>query len=243
MLAATWQEDRDTGFLAFSNADYRDAVEHLKRALGTAEKGGASAQELGLILEKLTTSYFATGWFRPARDTISKWDSILQASAGEPWVPQQRADRNRLALLVSDVLAQREPATEMGEDIAKHMGQAPPTIDGEAGMPLQPDKDVSINHDQAVEKPPAQTASSNNYAIHLVSLKNEAAVNDSWAILQESYPDLLGDKNLEVKKIDLGEQGTFYRIHAGFFAASAEAEATCEKLELLQQYCKVIDLD
>jgi len=248
-LAASWQEHRDAGFLSFSNADYRDAVEHLKRAIDAAEEEGASAEELGLILEKLTTSYFATGWFGPAEDTISKWDKVLQASAGEPWVPQQQVDRDRLALLVSEVLAQREPATETGKDPPKQVEKALPTEEDHSNipfypeLPFQPDDKLSINSDQAAEKQPATAASSKNYAIHLVSLKSEAAVNDSWAILQESYPDLLGDKNLEVKEIDLGEQGRFYRIHAGFFASSAEAEATCEKLQLLQQYCKVIEPD
>ena len=61
--------------------------------------------------------------------------------------------------------------------------------------------------------------------------------------MRKSYPDLLGDKSLEVTEIDLAEQGTFYRIHAGFFVASAEAEATCEKFRLLDHYCKVMDLD
>lgn len=241
-LAATWQEHRDAGFLAFSKADYGQAVDHLKKAIGPAEKEGASAEELSEMLEILATVYFANGWVRPAQDMISKWRSILLASAGEPWVPEQRVDRIRLASLVSEVLSQREPATEMGGDTPKQAGEAPPR-EGDADVPSQTDEQPFIKPNQAVKQRPTLTPSSSNYAIHLESLKDAASVNDSWVILQESYPDLLSDKSLEVTEIDLAEQGTFYRIHAGFFATSAEAEASCEKLKLLDQYCKVIDLD
>ena len=76
-LAATWQEHRDAGFLAFTSADYMVSAEHLEKALTAAHEGQASAQERGVILEKLTTSYLAARWFRRARNSISQWDGIL----------------------------------------------------------------------------------------------------------------------------------------------------------------------
>ena len=106
-LAAAWQEHRDAGFLAFTNADYMVSAEHLEKALTAAHEGQASAQERGLILEKLTTSYLAAKWFRRARDSILQWGNILERSPVEPWVVQQRIDRDRLALLVSEVLGRR----------------------------------------------------------------------------------------------------------------------------------------
>ena len=112
-LAATWQEYRDAGHLAFENADYTESAEHFEMALIAAHEAQASHQELGVILERLTTAYFATRWFRSARDSIVQWDGILKTSAGEPWVDQQRADRDRLALLVSEVLSD-----EAGENLA-----------------------------------------------------------------------------------------------------------------------------
>jgi len=102
--AATWQEHKEAGFLAFANADYMVSAQHLEKALTTAPEGQASAQERGRILETLATSYLAARWFRRARNSISQWDGILKASAGEPWVFQQRIDRDSLALLVSEVL-------------------------------------------------------------------------------------------------------------------------------------------
>ncbi len=217
-LAATWQEYRDAGLLAFENADYQESVEHFEMAFTAAHEAQASPQKLGVILERLTTAYFATRWFRSARDSIVQWDGILKTSAGEPWVNQQRADRDRLALLVSEVLPD-----EAGENLA-----------------------IGLARDQSFEgaqETPATQLESRGYAIHLVSLKTQDSADRSSAELKESFPDLLSDKDLEVRPIDLVEQGTFYRVHAFPFADAAEAKAACEKFRLLQQYCAVVTLD
>ncbi len=217
-LATTWQEYRDAGLLAFENADYLESAEHFEMALIAAHEGQASPQEFGVILERITTAYFAAGLFRTAQDAIVQWDGILKTSAGEPWVYQQRTDRDRLALLVSEALSD-----EAGEDL---------TI-GLAG-------DQSF---EGAQETPATQLESRGYAIHLVSLKTQDSADRSWAELKESFPDLLSDKDLEVRPIDLVEQGTFYRVHAFPFADAVEAKAACEKFRLLQQYCAVVTLD
>lgn len=113
--------------------------------------------------------------------------------------------------------------------------------------------DVELPISAAVDQPfeaikessaalPADLAAG-GYAIHLVSLANQESVDGSWAELQESFPDILAGKDLEVRQIDLDDRGIFYRIHAGPFAASAKAETTCEELRSLQQYCAVVAFD
>ncbi len=259
-LAATWQEHRDAGFLAFTNADYMVSAEHLEKALTAAHEGQASTQERGLILEKLTTSYLAARWFRRARDSISQWDNILERSPVEPWVFQQRIDRDRLALLVSEVLGDTEPEptsplSAPPYEAAEETPEAPPlesdvdvAFEPEVDIPFVPDVDlpISLAADQpfeAVKETSAAPPASSGYAIHLVSLKTQDSADRSWAELKESHPDLLSDKDLEVRPIDLVDQGTFYRVHAFPFADAAEAKAACEKFRLLQQYCAVVTLD
>jgi len=258
-LAATWQEHRDAGFLAFANADYTVSAQHLEKALTTAPEGQASAQERGLILEKLTTSYLATRWFRRARNSIWQWDGILETSTGEPWAFQQRNDRDSLALLVSEVLRGTEPevTSPLSAPPYEAAGATQEALDEasafepEVDVPFVPDVELPIG--LAVDQPfeaiketsaalPADPAAG-GYAIHLVSLANQESVDGSWAELQESFPDILAGKDLEVRQIDLDDRGIFYRIHAGPFAASAKAETTCEELRSLQQYCAVVALD
>ncbi len=263
-LAATWQEYRDAGLLAFENADYPESAEHFEMALIGAHEAQASHQELGVILERLTTAYFATRWFRSAQAAIVQWDGILKTSAGEPWVYQQRADRDRLALLVSEVLGDTEPEPtsplsappyEAAEETPEELDEAPP-LESDVDVAFEPEVDISFAPDvdlpislaadqpfEAVKETSAARPATSGYAIHLVSLKTQDAADHSWAELKESFPDLLSDKDLEVRPIDLVEQGTFYRVHAFPFADAVEAKAACEKFRLLQQYCAVVTLD
>ena len=258
-LAATWQEHRDAGFLAFANADYMVSAQHLEKALTTAPEGQASAQERGMILEKLTTSYLAARWFRRARNSISQWDGVLETSAGEPWAFQQRNDRDSLALLVSEVLGDTEPEVTSSLSAPPYEAAgAPPEASDETSafepvvdVRFVPDVELPIGAavDQSFEAIKETSASlpadpaAGGYAIHLVSLANQESVDGSWAELQGSFPDILAGKDLEVRQIDLDDRGIFYRIHAAPFAASAMAETTCEELRSLQQYCAVVALN
>lgn len=153
--AGTWQEERDAGFLAFSNADYAEATEHFEKALASAREAQASPEELGVILERLTTAYFAVRLFRRARDSIAEWDGILEASAGEPWAERQRTDRDVLSVLVSEVIGEEEPeapppdptsaagpATEIPQGSA-----GAPAADADADMPFEPDEPLEIPAD------------------------------------------------------------------------------------------------
>jgi SPOR domain len=100
---------------------------------------------------------------------------------------------------------------------------------------------------QPKAKPPGSAASTppafKGYAIHLESLKIKDNVLSSWAKLQAAYPSQLGGKSLVVKQVDLGEQGTFYRVLAAPFASSEDARKICRELKALGQYCAVLSLE
>ena len=262
--AAAWREHRDAGFLAFANADYMASAEHLEKALAAAHEGPASAEERGVIFEKLTTSYLAARWFRRARTSISRWDSVLATSPGEPWAFQQWIDRDRLALLVSEVIGEAEPDAASTVSIPPYdaaAGETPEALAAartfEAVVDVAFAPDVSLPVSLAADRPfeagqgpspaaradPGAVGGAGGYAIHLVSLAKQESVDGSWAELQESFPGILAEKGLQVRQVDLGDRGVFYRIHAAPFAASEKAEATCEELRSLQPYCAVVDLE
>ena len=81
-----------------------------------------------------------------------------------------------------------------------------------------------------------------DYAIHLVSAGRESNVQSSWDQLKATYPSQISNKSLVVRPVDLGDQGTFYRILAAPFADSAAAETVCRELETYGQYCAVLSL-
>ncbi len=269
-LAAAWQDHREAGFLAFDNADYAAAAEHLENALAAADQSQASARERGVVLERLTTSYLATRWFRRAHETIARWDRVLEGAEGESWAYEQRSVRDSLAVLVEEVIGdpEPEPAAAMtgapqasgGEAPASPGATAPDTgSDAEVDVPFLPDEappaaapvDGAANGSVILDVAPASASSSTpgatpaagGYALHLVSLTDPGAVEGSWATLQEAYPEILAGKDLAVRQVDLGDKGVFYRLHAAAFAAPEAAQVTCEKLRSLDQYCAVVDLE
>jgi len=71
-------------------------------------------------------------------------------------------------------------------------------------------------------------------------LKSEAAAKSAWAQFQKKYPDLLGNLDLNVVKIDLGGNGIFYRVQAGPLADRTAAANLCGKLGQRGQSCMVV---
>jgi len=94
----------------------------------------------------------------------------------------------------------------------------------------------------AAAKPAVQTAArtpSGAYVVQVAALRVRDGARSAWARLQRAHPGLLGDKQLTVKKVDLGARGIFYRVRAGFFADRAGASALCRALKARQQDCLV----
>ena len=95
----------------------------------------------------------------------------------------------------------------------------------------------------AVPAPPVQTAArtpSGAYVVQLAALRARAGTRPAWTRLQRAHPMLLGDKELTVQEVDLGERGIFYRVQAGFFPDRAGASALCRALKARQQDCLVV---
>ena len=268
--AASWQEQRDAGNQAFSEADYAGSAERFAAALTAAREGGAKPEDLGAILERLTTAYFAVRQFSRAEASIAEWDAILAEEADQPWAAEQRGQRDVLALLVSEVRGQTEPEAPPEASVPA----APPPVesaavpsqgaaaapDPEADEPFEPDQPflmpqsdspvadspVAASPGAATEVaavPPSAPTAPRRTAIHLVSLKDPEGAATSWGILQKSYPDVLAGKDLEVRRVELEGLGTYYRLYAVPFPDKATAGLACEALERSQQYCVVVTLD
>lgn len=251
-LAATWQEYRDAGFRAFANTDYADSVGYLEQALTAAQEARAAPKEVGEILQKLSNAYFAAGWIRRTSESIAQWDRILARSDDEAWVSQQRSDRDRLALLVSELLGNPEPETPSAPPArtSEPEAAAGAATDGadvelEVDQPFQPDEPMDVPAPQPAKpgtEAPAASPASGKYAVHLVSLTDPDGIEGSWAQLKAAFPGVLADKGLEVRQIEIEGEGTYYRIYAAPFSDAAAAGSACEALTRLQQYCAVATL-
>ncbi len=78
------------------------------------------------------------------------------------------------------------------------------------------------------------------YVVQLAALRARDGTRPAWVRLQRAHPMLLGDRELTVQEVDLGERGIFYRVQAGFFPDRAGASALCRALKARQQDCLVV---
>jgi len=95
--------------------------------------------------------------------------------------------------------------------------------------------------EQASETP--DSAARESFAAHLSSVRSRDGTETEWQKLQSQFPGLLADKTLTVRRIDLAEQGTFYRVMAGPFSDFDAAKEICTQLKASDQYCAVLTLD
>ena len=75
--------------------------------------------------------------------------------------------------------------------------------------------------------------------IHLASYRSNAGAEQAWGDLTSLNGDVLDGLRQVIESVDLGNDGTYYRLKAGPFTEYEEATAICNILATRNQYCKV----
>ena len=83
-------------------------------------------------------------------------------------------------------------------------------------------------------------AKSGDFVVQLAALKAKDSARPAWARLQKAHPALLGDRELAIQRVDLGDRGIFFRVQAGFFVERAGARDLCNALKARGQDCLVV---
>jgi SPOR domain len=78
---------------------------------------------------------------------------------------------------------------------------------------------------------PAPAGGGGGYVVQVSSQKSEADAHASYRVLQGKYPSVLGSQSVLVKRVDLGEKGTYYRAFAGPFSSADQAAQVCSSLK------------
>jgi hypothetical protein len=81
-----------------------------------------------------------------------------------------------------------------------------------------------------------------SFAAHLSSVRSRARTGAEWTRLQQRFPSLLGEREAIVQSVELKDDGTYFRVMTGPFAAYAKAEGFCETLKSRQQFCQAMRL-
>jgi cell division septation protein DedD len=106
-----------------------------------------------------------------------------------------------------------------------------------AEPPVAPSAATSEPAPQVAALPDAKTG---GFLVQLAALRAEDGARPAWARLQKAHPALLGDRELTIQRVDLGDRGIFYRVQTGFFADRVGARALCNALKARGQDCLVV---
>lgn len=85
---------------------------------------------------------------------------------------------------------------------------------------------------------PAAPAAGGGYAVQVSSQRSEAEAQAAFRSLQSKYPDQLGNKQPVIRKVELGEKGTFYRALVPL-ATGNEATQLCSSLKAAGGSCLI----
>jgi cell division septation protein DedD len=102
---------------------------------------------------------------------------------------------------------------------------APPTPVAPAPAPV-----VAAPPQTAAAPAPSAGADVRGYRLQLGAVKVPEMAKQAWDRIKRQNGDLVGALSVSVDRVDLGDRGVFYRIHAGPIADAAQAERLCAQL-------------
>jgi hypothetical protein len=83
---------------------------------------------------------------------------------------------------------------------------------------------------QTASIPSAPAAAAGSVALQIGAYKSEEEANASWTTFSHKHP-MATAYQMEVRKVDLGAKGVWYRLRLGSFVDKTEAVAFCDKLK------------
>jgi hypothetical protein len=92
---------------------------------------------------------------------------------------------------------------------------------------------------QVASAEPAAPASNGSYVVQVSSQKTPADAQAAFQSLQRKYASVIGGMKPSIRKVDLPERGTYYRVRVGSWASSTEAAAFCAKLKAAGGDCVI----
>ena len=85
---------------------------------------------------------------------------------------------------------------------------------------------------------PHPAAKAGGRQVQLAAVGSQEAAQAEWQRLARKYPDLLGNRQLEVSRVDHGGK-VFWRVRTGGFADQASASAFCSQIKAKGAACDV----
>jgi cell division protein FtsN len=122
--------------------------------------------------------------------------------------------------------------TELATITPSQTASGPSAITPPSETGTAPSPDVTANSGAPPAAAPKETPkpSAGGYLLQIGSYKSEDEANTAWRAFQASHSMVSGYRS-DVKEVDLGEKGTWYRLRIGSFADKSAAAEFCAKLK------------
>lgn len=207
-------------------AQSRQLLEQLAAARSAAERGDTPPQ---LAAPSAAPSLSDAEALSALAEAAEQVESRAPADSDAPIAPETPATPEPSTDAAADTDGDAEAATDAVT--ADETATAPTTV-----------ARVESAVDAAARAATGTTALEGDVppAIHLSSLWSLEAAEQDWARLQARFPDLLGDRQLQVQRLPLDAGGTFFRVLAGPFTDQPTATSLCQRLKARTQYCAVV---
>jgi hypothetical protein len=109
---------------------------------------------------------------------------------------------------------------------------------GSGPMAIAPQSEPSSRTKTAARTPPEQAAGG-AYVVQVSAQKTEDEARASYQALQQKYPSVLGSRQANIRRADLGDKGVYYRAQIGPFATADQANSFCGDLKAAGGQCIV----
>ena len=86
--------------------------------------------------------------------------------------------------------------------------------------------------------PVQQHTATGNYVVQVASHKTPDEAQTAWQNLRQQYASIFGSRNADIRKVNLGDRGTFYRAMVGPMSRD-QANALCQNLKTQGAGCIV----
>ncbi|WP_448147490.1 SPOR domain-containing protein [Labrys miyagiensis] len=164
-------------------------------------------------------------------------------SADLPPQPPQPSTVTSVTTVPADPTASAPPVSNATSDDDSATTVVEPAPQAEAEPPAIPPvrpRNIPTTTQVASAEPTAPAPASNGaYVVQVSSQKSPAEAQAAFQSLQRKYPSVLGGMKASIRKVDLPERGTYYRVRVGSWGSSTEAAAFCAKLKAAGGDCVI----
>jgi len=115
--------------------------------------------------------------------------------------------------------------------VAPKPAPPPPEIRTATNTATAPEPEATAPPAQlGLKAAPSHVAAGGAYLLQIGAYKSEAEADAAWKIYQSRHTATLSGYAKDVKQVDLGAKGTWYRLRVGGFASKEQAAQLCGKL-------------